>query len=143
MAVRRSTGQANAQLNAEFNGGAGVSFDSGVLEFRTGSQPASADDAPTGTVVASVTLPADAFGTAAAKAVAKAGTWQDPSADATGVIGWARMRTTGDGGGSSTTDRRVDYAVSESGGGGDIIADNTDVNATQQVTVSSFSLTSS
>lgn len=143
MAVRRSTGQANAGLNSELNGAAGVSFDSGVLEFRTGAQPASADDAPTGTVVASITLPADAFATAAAKAAAKTGTWQDPTADATGEMGWARMRTTGDGGGSSATDRRIDFAVSESGGGGDIIADNADVNAGQQVTVSSFSLASS
>lgn len=140
MAVRTSTGFENHSLEASFNSGAGDTFDSGVLEFRTGAQPALADDAPTGTVVASIALPADSFGTAAARAIAKAGTWSDTSADATGVIGWARLRETGDGGASSTTDRRVDFAVSESGGGGDIIVDNTDVNIGQPITVQTLSL---
>ena len=110
------------------------------LLVRCDRVPASANDAPTGTLVASMTLPADAFGAAASRAVAKAGTWEDTSADATGTIGWARLRESGDGGGSSTTDRRVDFSVTESGGGGDIIVDNTDVNIGQPITVQTLSL---
>src|SRR5690349_3063380 len=111
MTFRQSTAFANQRLDAAFNGGAGDSFDSGVLEYRTGSQPASADTAPSGTVVASITLPADAFAAAAAKAIAKAGTWQDPSADNAGTVGWARLRESGDLGTTNTTDRRLDFAV--------------------------------
>lgn len=141
MAVRRSTGHKNASLNSQFNGGAGVSYDSGVLEYRTGAQPASADDAPTGTVLATIALPADAMAAAASGAVAKSGTWQDTAADASGTAGWARLRTSGDGGGSSTTDRRIDFSVSESGGGGDLILDNTDIGVGQQVVQNTFTYT--
>src|SRR5687767_6963357 len=135
MAFRQSTGFADHRMNAAFNGAAGDNFDSGVLEFRTGSQPTLANDAPTGTIVASITLPADAFGTAASKAIAKAGTWQDASADNAGTVGWARLRESGDGGGSSTTDRRLDFSVTNTGGGGDITLQNVVITAGQTVTM--------
>lgn len=139
--VRQSTGKRNQRLDSDFNAGAGANFDNGILEFRTGSQPASANDAPVGTVVASITLPADAFGAAASGAVAKAGTWQDPSADASGTVTWARLRTSGDGGGSSTTDRRIDFDVTATGGGGAIELQNTSVNSGQAVTITSLTVT--
>ena len=141
MAFRQSTGFANHRLDAALNAAAGDQFDSGVLEFRTGAQPTLANDAPTGTVVASLTLPADAFGAAAAKVAAKAGTWQDASADAAGTVGWARLRESGDGGGSSTTDRRLDFAVTNTGGGGEITLQNVIITLGQQVTMTTFSLT--
>lgn len=140
MAVRTSTGFETHSLDASFNAAAGVSFDSGILEYRTGAQPASANDAPTGTVVATTPLPADAFAAASGRSIAKAGTWADTSADATGVIGWARLRTAGDLGTLNTTDRRVDFACSMSGGGGDIILDNTNVAVGQPVTTQTLSL---
>lgn len=141
MTLRISTGFRNTSLDSQFNTGVGKNFDSGVLEYRTGAQPASADDAPTGTLLVSMTLPADAFAAAAAGAVAKAGTWQDASADATGTAGWFRLRETGDGGGSSTTDRRMDGSITATGGGGDLTLDNTSITATQQVTQNTFTVT--
>ena len=140
MAVRTSTGFENHSLDASFNGAAGDSFDSGFLDYYTGAQPTLANDAPTGTLVASVPVPADAFGAAATRAVAKAGTWTDTSANANGVIGWARLRESGDLGTTNTTDRRVDFACSMSGGGGDMILDNTNVAVGQPITVQTLSL---
>lgn len=141
MTVRLSTGFRDKSLNSQFNTGAGQNFDSGILEYRTGVQPASADDAPVGVVVASITTPADAFNAAAAGAVAKNGTWQDPSADNTGVPTWFRFRESTDGGGSSTTDRRIDGSVTATGGGGDLTLNDTSIVATQVVTQDTFTVT--
>ena len=141
MALRLSTGFRHTSLDSQFNAGAGKQFDSGVLEFRTGAQPTVADDAPTGTVLASMTLPADAFGAAASGAVAKAGTWQDASADATGTAGWFRLKESGDLGTTNTTDRRIDGAITGTGGGGQIELDNTSIAIGQQVTQNTFTVT--
>jgi len=141
MALRLSTGFRNTKQDSAFNGGTGKQFDSGVLEFRTGSQPTTADDAPTGTLLASMTLPADAFGASSAGAVAKAGTWQDASADNAGTAGWFRLRESGDGGGSSSTDRRIDGAITATGGGGQIELNNVVIAAGQQVTQDTFAVT--
>lgn len=141
MALRLSTGFRNQKQDAAFNAGAGDSFDSGVLEYRTGTQPTAADDAPTGTLLVSMTLPADAFGASSAGAVAKAGTWNDSSADATGTAGWFRLRESTDGGGSSSTDRRIDGSITATGGGGDLTLDSTSITATQSVTQNSFTVT--
>jgi hypothetical protein len=141
MALRLSTGFRDAQANSQFNAGAGASFDSGVLEFRTGTQPASANDAPTGTLLVSMTLPADAFGASSSGVVSKAGTWEDTSADAAGDAGWFRLRTSTDGGGSSTTDRRIDGAITATGGGGQIELNNITIAAAQQVTQNTFAVT--
>lgn len=141
MTLRLSTGLCNAQAESQFNTGAGANFDSGVLEYRTGTQPASADDVPTGTVLASMPLPADAFAAVVARVVAKAGTWEDPSADAAGDAGWFRLKTSTDGGGSSTTDRRIDGAITATGGGGQIELNNITIAVAQQVTQSTFAVT--
>lgn len=137
MAIRLSTGMRNASLDS----GLATQLDSGVVEWRTGAQPASANDAPTGTVVATFPLPADAFTAAAAGAIAKSGTWQDTSADASGTAGWFRMRTTGDGGGSSSTDKRIDGSITATGGGGDLTVDNPVIASGQQVTINTFGIT--
>ncbi len=141
MALRLSTGFRNSKQDGAFNSGSGTNFDSGVLELRTGTQPTSADDAPVGTIIASMTLPADAFAAAASGAVAKSGTWQDASADNAGTPTWFRLKTSTDGGGSSTTDRRIDGSVTATGGGGDLTLDNTTISAAQQVTINTFTLT--
>lgn len=141
MPLRVSTGLRNTALDNFLNTGAGVNFDSGVLEYRTGSQPASADDAPTGTILVSMPLPADAFAAASAGSAAKNGTWEDTSADANGTAGWFRLKTSGDGGGSSTTDRRIDGTITATGGGGQIELDNTTIGIGQLVTQSTFTLT--
>lgn len=108
-------------------------FDGGTLEFRTGSRPATAGAAATGTVVASITLPTPSFATPASRSMAKAGTWEDTSADASGTIGYARMKNTGD-------TQRIDFTVTATGGGGDIQVDNTVLAAGQDFKVTAATI---
>lgn len=139
MALRLSTALRNAMLNSWINGTAASMWDSGVLEIRSGTIPADADTAPTGTVLASITLPADSFAAAASGAVAKAGTWADSSADAAGTASWFRLRQSGDAGTTNTTDERIDGTVGTSGA--DLNLDNTSIGAGQSVTINTFTLT--
>lgn len=129
MTVRTNDALANERLDA-FD----TDFNNGTLEFRSGAQPATANNAATGTVISSVPVPADAFAAAASRQKAKSGTWQDTAADNAGTIGWARLRDAGD-------TKRIDFSVTATGGGGDITVDNTVVAAGQQFTVTSFILT--
>lgn len=118
-------------------------WDGGVLELRTGAPPG-ADQADGGTLVASITLPTPAYGAAASADPASAaisGTWQDPSADNNGTVAHFRIKQSGDAGGSSTTDERIEGSVTGSGGGGDIEMDNIVVVAGQQIDVSSLPIT--
>ncbi len=108
-------------------------FNSGVLEIRSGTQPATANDAATGTLLASITLPADAFAAAGSGAKALAGTWQDASANATGTAGWFRLAN-----GADT--RRIDGDVTVTSGGGDLELDSVSITIAQVVTVTTFTL---
>jgi len=81
--------------DSQVDNAASVVADSGVIEFRTGAQPASANDVASGTLLATITLPATAFGASSGGSAAKAGTWQ-ATVIAAGTAGWARMRNTGD-----------------------------------------------
>ena len=139
MAIKISTGLSNAILDAAFNAGSQGLFNSGILEGRNGTRPTSANDAPVGTVIFSMTLPADAFANASARAIAIAGTWQDASADATGTPTWFRIRQAADAGTTNTTDERIDGDIGQ--GSGDLSLDSTSITAGQQITVTSGSLT--
>ena len=107
-------------------------FDSGVLEIRDGTQPADADTAASGSVLASITLPATAFGASSAGAVAKAGTWQDSSADSSGTTTWFRMRDAGD-------TYRLDGSCGQ--GTGDLSFDDASIVAGGVVTITAFTVT--
>ena len=67
-----------------------------VLRFYSGAQPANSDAAATGTLLATITLPAPAFGASSdggpgqPVTAAKAGTWS-ATVTATGTVGWARF----------------------------------------------------
>lgn len=106
-------------------------FDGGTLKIYTGAQPASPNDAPSGTLLATIDLPTPAFGAAAAGSVAKNGTWQDTSADATGTAGWARLE-------SSDGVHRIDMDAGE--GSGTLNLDETAIVATGTVTVSACTI---
>lgn len=136
MSVTLSTGLRNAILATGFD----PQFDSGVLEIRSGVRPASANTAPAGTALASIPLPADAFAAPSGGSSAKAGTWTD-AADAAGTATWFRLRKTTDLGTTNTTDVRLDGSCSMTGGGGDLVLDNTNIAAGQSVTVNSFTFT--
>ncbi len=71
-----------------------ATFNGGTLTIRTGAAPGAANVAA-GVVLATVVLPADAFGPAASRQKAKLGTWSDASADATGVAGHYRLVNVG------------------------------------------------
>lgn len=135
MALRLTTAARNAILDS----GWADMFDGGVLEIREGAQPATPDLAPTGTLLASIALPTPCFGAAAAAVIAKAGTWQDASANATGTAGWARFRAAGTDDSVDDTQVRMDVDVGE--GAGELQIDNEDVNAAQSVTVTTFTIT--
>src|SRR5262245_32952728 len=90
-------------------------YDNAILEIRSGSAPGP-DAAATGTVLASITLPASAHGTPASGSVSLAGTWQDTSADAAGTAAHFRVRASGDANGVSTTALRVEGTVTSTGG---------------------------
>lgn len=137
MALKLSTGLRNSMLDT----GLGTVYDGDVLEIRSGAMPVGADDAVAGTVLASITLPADAFAAAASGEIAKLGTWEDTSADAAGTAGHFLFREAADTGVASTTAKRVYGTVTATAGGGDITLDNTSIAAGQVVTITAFKFT--
>lgn len=100
-----------------------------TLRIRTGAA-AGAENADTGTVLASITLPATPWSAAATGTKSKNGTWQDTSADSTGVAG--HYRTTG-------TDTTMIEEGSCGTSGSDMNLDNTSINTGQSVTVGTLS----
>ena len=122
MTARLSTGLVNdmldsSSLKAALEGG-GSNM---LLKFYSGARPASADDAPSGTLLVTVSNNGAGTGiTFAATAVANVlsknsgETWRG-NCVADGVIGWARLARHGDSGASSTSAQRVDFSVGTSG----------------------------
>jgi hypothetical protein len=104
-----------------------------TLEIRTGAAPATCATADSGTVLATMTLPSDWMAAASSGAKAKSGTWQDASADAAGTAGHFRVKQ----GGTC----HIQGSVTASGGGGDMIIDNTSIAIGQQITVTAFNIT--
>jgi hypothetical protein len=87
-------------------------IDGGSIEIRSGTRPASAADAATGTLLATITLESPSFagGSAGVATVAD----PDPvDADADGTASWFRAFTSG----AATA---FDGSVTQTGGGGDI-----------------------
>lgn len=125
MAVRLDTDIRNAlasAISAGFPAGA-------TVEIRTGSQPASANTAPSGTLLATITLPATPWAAAAAGSVAKQGTWS-ATAVATGTAGYARI---------INSTNAIDFSVGTSGT--DWIIDNASIVSGGTVTITSASIT--
>lgn len=105
----------------------------GVLEVRSGAVPANCAAADSGTLLASITLPADWLTAASNGAVSINGTWQDASADATGTAAHFRIKT------GATC--HLQGTCSASGGGGDMILNSTSLVAGGTFSVTSFTLT--
>lgn len=136
MIVRLNIALRNAILNAIWNGGSiAALFDSGSAEFRTGANPAAADDAATGTVIATIALPADAMAAASAGSIAKnVAAMQDLAADNAGTMGWARWK-------SNDTTLVMDFDVTNIAGTGAIKVDNPTLVAGQQFVITAMTLT--
>jgi len=129
MAFQFSTAVRNASLDAiETTIGA-----SPTLELRSGAAPANPAAADTGTLLASMALPADFMAAASAGAKALLGTWQDAAADAAGTVGHFRIKQ------GATC--HIQGSVTISGGGGDLTLDNNVLAVGQQVTITAFTIT--
>ncbi len=129
MAIQLSTGVRNARLDAiETTIGT-----SAVLKIRTGAQPATVATADAGTVLATLTLPSDWLAAAASGSKAKAGTWEDTSADAAGTAAHFRIYA------SDGTTAHLQGSVAASGA--DLNVDNVVFAAGQSFTITAISLT--
>lgn len=133
MALQFSVAARNARLDAiEVTTGI-----SALLTLRVGVPPANCAAVNQGVVVATMTLPSDWLANAAAGSKAIAGTWQDASADATGVAGHFRIHD------STGTTCHLQGTVTITGGGGDLTLDNNSLAIGQNVTITSFTLSDS
>jgi hypothetical protein len=130
MALQFSTAVRNARLDA-IESGIGVSA---VLKIRTGAPPANVGTADSGTVVATIALPADWMAAASGGSKAMLGTWQDTSADAAGTAGHFRIYA------SDGTTAHVQGTITATGGGGDMTLDNTVFAAGQAFTITGFTI---
>lgn len=113
----------------------GVIGASAVLRMRTGAKPADCAAADSGTVLATMTLPASWLNAAAAGVVTISGLWQDLLADAAGTIGHFRIYD------STGTVCGCQGSVTITGGGGDMTVDNPVLAVGQPITVTLFTLT--
>ena len=129
MAYQFSTPARNASLDAiETAIGAAP-----TLELRSGAVPATCATADSGAVLATMVLPSDWLAAAAAGSKALLGTWQDLSADAAGTVGHFRIKQ------GATC--HIQGTVTITGGGGDMTLDNNVLAASQQVSITAFTLT--
>jgi hypothetical protein len=135
MALQFSVGTRNARLDA-IESTAGTSCH---LRMFTGSPPANCAAANSGTVLASMNLPADWMAAASAGSKAKSGTWQDTAADNAGTAGHFRIYNSQSVFDGSTC--IMQGTMSGTGGGGTMEVNNPIFAVGQQVTVTTFTLT--
>lgn len=108
---------------------------SAILRLRTGAPPANVAAAATGTVIATLNLPADWMAAASGGTKGLAGSWSDSAADASGTVGHFEIVS------SNGTTRHLQGTVTLTGGGGDLTLDAVAINAGQQVNITAFTLT--
>lgn len=125
-----------AVINAKLDAIETVITTAAWLGIKSGAPPATVATAESGTILASITLPADWMAAASAGSKAKLGTWQDTSADNTGTAGHFRIYT---GTAPTTTTPHMQGTVGTATS--DMIVDNVNFNALQSFTINSFTLT--
>lgn len=131
MTIQFSKPVRNARLDAI----ATVIGASAKLIIYSGAQPADCSEAPSGTVLATLSLPSSWMLAASSGSKSKTGTWSDTSADNGGTAGHFRIYDT------SLTTCGLQGSVTVTGGGGDLTLDNITIVAGQTVTITSFVLT--
>ena len=156
MAVKFSTGCISKLFGSQgvdtgANGLRGL-MTNGTIKFFTGAQPATADDAPTGTLLGNVTLAAGAFtpgtatnginlGAPVGKVVSKASgeSWQFKGV-AAGTIGWFRYQANAvDNDSLSTTLTRIDGSIGITSGDLHLATVTSAVNTI--ITIDTFNIT--
>jgi hypothetical protein len=133
MATRIPTAARNAAADAVvdlMDAGAAA----GKIRIYTGAQPASANDAASGTLLVEIATADPAFGAAATGAAALASTPRSAAAVAAGTAGWFRML-------DSNNNTVADGSVTATGGGGDLTLDNTSIASGQTVNITSLTYT--
>jgi len=131
MALQKSVAVRNAELDV-IETTIGVSP---ILKIRSGSPPVNCAAVDTGTVLATLNLPADFMAAASSGAKLKSGTWEDTSADATGTAGHWRLYA------SDGVTCHLQGTTTIVGGGGDMELASTAIVSGQQVTIASFAIT--
>jgi hypothetical protein len=131
MATRISNAAASGACDAVVDrldvGGAGS------VEIRSGAQPATADTAASGTLLATLVLPATAFGSAS-NGVATANAISAIAAATTGTAGWFRAKS----GGGLTI---IDGSCTATGGGGDMQLNSTSLTSGVNVQITAWTVT--
>lgn len=130
MAFQFSTATRNAALDAIEStiGASGV-----TLEIRSGTVPANAAAVDSGTVLATITVPADWLIAAAnGTKTINAGPWTDLLADAAGTLGHFRVKQ------GVTT--HIQGTVTATGGGGDMTVDNVSIAVNQEIRITAFTI---
>lgn len=133
MATRLPTATRNAACDAVvdlFDAGSGAA----TLKIYSGSQPATANDAASGTLLATVTLGDPAFGAASAGVATLAGTPLSGTGVAAGTAGWARLA-------DSTGATVLDGSVTATGGGGQVELATTTISVGVTVQITSGTVT--
>ncbi|GHG09850.1 hypothetical protein [Streptomyces hydrogenans] len=128
MAVRLSASLANSLSDAVDT----ALGNAGTIKIYTGSQPATADTAASGTLLATFTLGSPGFGNASGGTITLNGTPLTVAAAATGTAGWFRMATSG---GSSILDGSVGTS------GQQINLNTTSITSGVNVTITSGTIT--
>lgn len=131
MALQLSLAVRNARLDA-IEATIGVSA---VLKIRSGAPPADCAAADAGTVLATINLPSDWMAPASSAQKGLSGTWQDISADAAGTAGHFRIYA------ADGVTCHAQGTITATGGGGNMELNNTILAATQQVTITGFTIT--
>jgi len=103
-----------------------------TLRIRSGAKPASCAAARTGTVLATLVLPADFMADAVAGVKGILGIWQDSAADAAGIAGHFEI--------VQGATCHIQGDVTGTGGGGDMEIQNTNIAVGQPITVTAFTL---
>lgn len=137
MATRIPTATRNAMCDAavdRLDGGSGA----GTIDVRTGTQPASANDAATGTLLATFTLNDAAFGAAGAGTAGQADLDVSPALTTTGLAagtaGWFRAK-------DSDGNTVLDGEVTATGNGGQITMNTTTVSIGLDLEITSGTVT--
>lgn len=149
MTLRLSTALRN---NLAGTTGFAATFANGYIEVYSGTQPATADAAVTGTLLGTITLASGAFtpgvatngltfAAAADGAVSKSGVWSMNGVAPGGTAGWFRLKTNAEavGGALSTTLPRLDGSIAVSGA--DMNLSNIVIAVGAPTTVDSFTWT--
>lgn len=133
MATRLATTARNAACDAIVDltdAGAGA----GTIKVYTGSQPASAQDAPTGTLLVTFTCADPAFGAAATGVATLQSTPRTAAGVADGTAGWFRVA-------DSNAATVLDGTVGTSGSGAELILNTTAITNGGNVETTSGTIT--